>query len=181
MEGTKETDNKAAAKYEKILRLTMAHASYKVLNKISKPVRLNDGLYPASVIVESVNWQRSLIRDVSPSVFDDAFWSHISPSQRVVKKLGNGKVKYSGVFYTLKTFAEFWEAAFRKRYVLVKERIADSSSAAFVCPYGLLQKPTILNTDLIFLREVCSRSGLNLLEIDTSVSEGRLICRPTKI
>ena len=155
MEGTKGTDNKAAAKNENTLKLTMAHARCKVLNKISKPVRLDYGLYPASVIVESVNQQRSPIRDVSPSVLDDAFWSHISPFQRVVKKLGNRKVKYSGVFYTLKTFAEFWEAAFRKRYVLVKDRIADSFSAAFVCSYGLMQKPTILNTDLIcFLRSM---------------------------
>ena len=85
MERAKENSHKAASKYEKILKLKLAHANRKVLNQISKPVSLDDGLYPAFAIVESVKWQRSLIRDASPIVFKDAFWSDIQPSQRVVK------------------------------------------------------------------------------------------------
>ena len=57
----------------------------KFLIRFQRAVRLDDGLYPAFAIVESVKWQRSLIRDVNPIVFKDAFWSHIQPSQRVVK------------------------------------------------------------------------------------------------
>ena len=101
----------AATKYQKILKLTVAQASFKVHNKISKPVRLDDGLYPASAIVKSVNWQRSLIRDASSSVFEDAFWTHVKSFERVVKKLAGRKTKYSGIFYTLHTFSEFWKAA----------------------------------------------------------------------
>ena len=151
--------------------MTLAQANLKVHDKISKPVRLDDGLYPASAIVESVNWQRSLIRDVSPSVFQDAFWTHVNSSERVVKKSGGGKTKYSGIFYTLHIFSEFWEAAFGKRYVKVKDSFRGSSSVVFVCPYGLIQKPTISDADTHVVRSGIARRILERTEFDQTCTK----------
>ena len=67
-------------------------------------------------------------------------------------------------------------AAFGKRHVQVKEMFGASSSAIFVAPYGLLQKPTTPDAEIMRLREFCSGSGLQFLEIDTSGSKGKLIC-----
>ena len=100
----------------------------------------------------------------------------LEASERVVKKLGGGKIKYSGIFYTLDTFSEFWEAAFGKRHVKIKDSYGGSSSIVFVCPYGLIQKPTLPDAEVLRLREFCAGSGLRFLEIDTSVTTGRLVC-----
>ena len=53
MEGGNANQNDAAAKYQKILKLTVAQANSKMHDKISKPVRLDDGFYPASARTRS--------------------------------------------------------------------------------------------------------------------------------
>ena len=58
----------------------------------------------------------------------------------------------------------------------MKEIFGASSSAIFVAPYGLLQKPTTPDAEIMRLREFCSGSGLQCLEIDASGSKGKLIC-----
>ena len=103
----------AAEKYEKTIKLTLATATSKVIEKMSKPVRLDDGLYSASIIQESVNWQRAIIRNVSLFLFKDSIWNELDYGVKSSKTVNSKqKLLHSSICLAFSFFFEetIWKA-----------------------------------------------------------------------
>ena len=165
----------AAEKYEKTIKLTLATATSKVIEKMSKPVRLDDGLYSASIIQESVNWQRAIIRNVSLFLFKDSIWNELDNGVTSSKTV-NSKQKLTATFFDLSSFSFFLKKLSGKRFLKLKEEAGGSTSTIFICPYGLVINP-VQSTNIALLEECCAEKGIRLLDVDTTIKTGRLLCQ----
>ena len=63
-----------------------------------------------------------------------------------------------------------------KQHLKIKEENGALTSNIFVCPYGYVVEPvSAINNAL--MEECCIQHGICLLEVDTSVVTGRLLCQ----
>lgn len=155
--------------------MTSKKMKVKVFQKMAKPLVCDDGLYPSSILVESMNWQRATLEDVSIKIFKLVFWNHLLSSQKVVIKK-QGYAVWRAYFFCLATFSTFCDACFGQKFLKFSETNGQSSSTIFVCPYGLI-KETISETSHPQYAQIYEAKGWSLALVNADINTGKLTCR----
>lgn len=165
----------AAANFVKEVKLTKKKMRENIFAKMAKPVKLDDGLYPATTIVESLNWQKATVDCVSIAVFKAFLWNHVGDVCKFNRKLANFQ-KFQAVFFTLAQFSSFLLACFGRSFLCLTEQDRSDKSAVFVCPYGTIKK-SFMEADFNSFSELYKEQGWSPLKVDTTVSTGKLLCK----
>ena len=92
---------KDAKKHCRDVELAKAALQQKILQKMLKPLKVDDGLFPASVIQESVGYQAVFMDNMSCSIFNDFVYDNIPSEQEFYVAKQNGAEKIQLVLYTL--------------------------------------------------------------------------------
>lgn len=166
-------EKEAARNFLNEVAITKRSLKMKAYKKITSSVNLDDGLYSASTLIESLNWQRAVVESVSVPVFKAFLWNHI-PTNYKYPKVMNGYTKMLAVFYTLAEMSVFFEACFGVKYFKTSQTVGNEVSTIFVCPYGTI-KSSFLEADLEPYRELYKAQGWRPVMVNTNVNTGKLL------
>ena len=67
-------------KFTEDVKITIKHIKSKCITKLMNPTRLDDGLYSATVLQESLNWQKVVVANTSFNIFEEAIWKFVQES-----------------------------------------------------------------------------------------------------
>ena len=168
-----------AKKHRKEVMLTRSLLSTKCLDALKKPFKLDDGLFPAAVVQESLGWRKVLLHNISSSVFTEVLWDNIEASMKSVKKSSNGD-KCQAQFFDQASFSRFWKSCFKKfgtPYLRHQEKVGADVSCIFATTYGMIKSD--FKEDAIFDQEyklLFEKKGWTPCFTDNSVSLGKLKC-----
>lgn len=155
--------------FKKELDVTKKTLKERITKKLVKPLRLDNGLYPASTLVESINWKRVTV-EISYNVFKSLLWNRISHEAK-----SSSGTHLRAVFFTLSEFSQFWASAFGCRWLKFTEGVGGDTSTIFVCPYATAKAP-FMDADFDEFKELYAEQGWKRIQLDTAVQNGRLLC-----
>ena len=162
-------------KFTEDVKITIKHIKSKCITKLMNPTRLDDGLYSATVLQESLNWQKVVVANTSFNIFEEAIWKFVQQSDREVRRSGDA-TRFSAYFYTLASFTKFWQSFSGQRNFKFQELVGCNSSTIFVCPYMLVTK-TFNEHELCTYQEVYTKNGWMPPFVGTEVATGKLKCQ----
>lgn len=160
--------------FEKEVASTKRSLKLKISSKMAKPVKLDDGLYPADVLVESVNWQAAILQTISWNVFKSIIWSKLNKTVKSTKEAASFR-RMRAIFFTLVEFSHFFYSCFGKKYLTLSERVGPDYSTIFVCPYGIVKSSFKLENFGSY-QTLYKAKGWKELFVDTTVNTGNLKC-----
>ena len=131
---------KDAKKHCRDVELAKAALQQKILQKMLKPLKVDDGLFPASVIQESVGYQAVFMDNMSCSIFNDLVYDNIPSEQEFYVAKQNGAEKIQLVLYTLAEQSRFWSSCFGKPFMKYAQNLNGERSCIFIAPMGMITK-----------------------------------------